>query len=85
MALKPKNNGGQWRTIAALASVLLGVANGCNVSSSPPDTSFCDGFYIVHRGTIIQDIDSNDFPENIGRFAVSGFVYQRPEIRNLMS
>ncbi|MEE2675348.1 MAG: ABC transporter permease subunit [Planctomycetota bacterium] len=83
--LKPKNNGGQWRTIASFGIRVAWRSKWLQrifIAAWIP--VFVMGFILFIVEQSIQDIDSNDFPENIGRFAVSGFVYQRPEIRNLM-
>ena len=83
--LEPKNNSGQWKTIASFGISVAWRSKWLQRIFIALDTSFCDGFILFMVEQSIQDIDSDDFPANIGRFSVSGFVYQRPEIRNLMS
>ncbi|MEL0095768.1 MAG: ABC transporter permease subunit [Planctomycetaceae bacterium] len=39
------------------------------------------GLFVIEQS--IQDIDSDEFPQNVGRFFVATLVYQRPEISNL--
>ena len=39
------------------------------------------GLFVIEQS--IQDIDSDEFPQNVGRFFVAALVYQRPEISNL--
>ena len=83
--LEPKNNSGQWKTIASFGISVAWRSKWLQrifIAAWIP--VFVMGFILFMVEQSIQDIDSDDFPANIGRFAVSGFVYQRPEIRNLM-
>ena len=41
------------------------------------------GAYLFVIEQSIQDVDSDEFPQNVGRFFVVALVYQRPEISNL--
>ncbi len=82
--LEAKNNSGQWRTIAGFGIRVAWRSNWLRrifIMAWIP--IFIMGAYLFVIEQSIQDVDSDEFPQNVGRFFVVGLVYQRPEISNL--
>ena len=82
--MEAKNNSGQWRTIAGFGIRVAWRSSWLRrifIMAWIP--IFLMGAYLFVIEQSIQDVDSDEFPQNVGRFFVVALVYQRPEISNL--
>ena len=82
--LAPTRNRQQWRTIAGFGIRVAWRSTWLKrifIMAWIPIFIMGAGLFVIEQS--IQDIDSDEFPQNVGRFFVAAIVYQRPEISNL--
>ena len=82
--LAPTRDRQQWRTIAGFGIRVAWRSRWLKrifIMAWIPIFLMGAGLFVIEQS--IQDIDSDEFPQNIGRFFVAAIVYQRPEISNL--
>ena len=82
--LDPTHGNQQWRTIAGFGIRVAWRSSWLKrifIMAWIPIFIMGAGLFVIEQS--IQDIDSDEFPQNVGRFFVAAIVYQRPEISNL--
>ena len=82
--LDPTHDRQQWKTIAGFGIRVAWRSTWLRrifIMAWIPIFIMGAGLFVIEQS--IQDIDSDEFPQNVGRFFVAALVYQRPEISNL--
>ena len=82
--LAATKNNGQWKTIAGFGIRVAWRSNWLRrifIMAWIPIFIMGAGLFVIEQS--IQDVESDEFPQNVGRFFVAAIVYQRPEISNL--
>ena len=84
--LSPTRNRHQWKTIAGFGIQVAWRSRWLRrifIMAWVPIFLMGAGLFVIEQS--IQDIDSEELPQVVGRFFVTAIVYQRPEVSNLMT